>query len=72
MSYDYSRLRGKIVEICKTNREFAKQIGLSERTVSLKLNNLAPFTQQDIEKSVKVLNLTADDVQDYFFTKEVL
>jgi len=28
--------------------------------------------KQDIEKSVKVLNLTADDVQDYFFTKEVL
>ena len=35
MAYDYSKLSGKIREVFGTNGEFAKAMGLSERTVSL-------------------------------------
>ena len=38
MPYNYSKLLGRIVECCGTQANFAEKIGLSERTVSLKLN----------------------------------
>ena len=71
MTYNYSKLNGRIVEICGSSREFAKQMGLSERTVSLKLNNNVPFKQTDIEKAKEVLKLSDNDIQSYFFTRNV-
>ena len=38
MPYNYSKLLGRIVECCGTQAAFAEKIGLSERSVSLKLN----------------------------------
>ena len=46
-------------------------MGLSERTVSLKLNNNVPFKQTDIEKAKEVLKLSDNDIQSYFFTRNV-
>ena len=41
MPYDYSKLNGRIVEKCGTQANFAEMMGLSERTISLKLNNVS-------------------------------
>lgn len=71
MNYDYSKLNGRIVEMCGTSQTFAKLMGLSERTVSLKLNNKVPFKQTDIEKAIEILNLKDKDIQPYFFTRNV-
>ena len=38
MAYDYAKLNGRIIEKCGTQAVFAERMGLSERTVSLKLN----------------------------------
>ena len=45
MAFDYSKLKGKIVEVFGTQSNFAKAVGMSERTLSCKLNNKIPFTQ---------------------------
>ncbi|MDO4379100.1 MAG: DUF739 family protein [Erysipelotrichia bacterium] len=71
MTYDYSKLKGRIIERCGTTREFAKSMGLSERTVSLKLSNQVAFKQDDIEKAITVLGLKEKDIQQYFFQKYV-
>ena len=71
MTYDYSKLNGRIIEVCGTSKTFAKLMGLSERTVSLKLSNQRPFKQSDIEKAKDILNLKGEDIDQYFFTKKV-
>lgn len=71
MKYDYSKLKGRIIEICGSYRNFANKMGTSERTVSLKLNNKLYFKQSEIEKAVKILKLDSKDIQPYFFTKNV-
>ena len=38
MCYDYSKLAGRIVEKFGTQYNFAIAMGLSERTISLKMN----------------------------------
>lgn len=71
MAYDYSKLNGRIVEKCGTQAVFAEKMGLSERTVSLKLNNKIAFKQPEIQKAMCVLGLTDDEIQAYFFTLKV-
>ena len=65
--FDFSKLKGKIKEKLGTQREYAKALGYSEKTISKKLSNQTPFTQKDIEKSIKVLDLESADP--YFFKK---
>ena len=71
MAYDYSKLNGRIVEKCGTQANFAEMMGLSERTISLKLNNKISFKQPEIQKALKILDLSINEIQAYFFTLKV-
>ena len=44
---------------------------MSERTLSLKLNGSVSWKQAEICKAVSVLELTKDDINDYFFMEKV-
>lgn len=68
MLYDYSVLDGKIVEVFKHRREFAKAMGFSERTLSLKMNCKVPWKQPEISKACKLLCIPEDKIGEYFFT----
>ena len=39
MMFNYDKLKGRIVEKFGTQMAFSKALGVSERTLSLKLNN---------------------------------
>lgn len=69
--YDYSKLRGRIREKLETQYNFANALGLSNATVSNKLNGLGEFSQEEIMKALSVLDLDLDDIKDYFFDKKV-
>nr|QRW39687.1 hypothetical protein [bacterium] len=71
MAFDYSKLNGKIKEKFGTQAKFAKAMGLSERSVSLKLNGKIFFKQPEIEKACDLLKIREDDVIEYFFKKKV-
>lgn len=68
IKYNYAKLRGRIVEICGNNREFAKAMDLSEHSMSRKLASEIPFKQTEITKAVAVLDIKDTDIKDYFFT----
>lgn len=71
MERDYSKLKGKIVEVFHTQAYFAKKMGLSERTISLKINGKIDFTQSDISKATNLLGLNDYEIPEYFFTNKV-
>lgn len=71
MAYDYAKLNGRIVEKCGTKSTFAEQMGLSERSISLKLNNKVAFKQTEIQKAIKILDISLEEIKDYFFTMKV-
>ena len=71
MPIDYSKLRGRIIEKCGTNAIFAKKMGWSERTMSLKINCRIQWKQDEILKATRILDLRIEDIQTYFFELKV-
>ena len=71
MAYNYKKLLGKIVEVFGSQYEFAKAMNVSERSLSLKLNNKVNFKQPEITRACELLHITSAEISDYFFTEEV-
>ena len=71
MAFNYSKLRGRIIEKFGTQGCFSKALGVSEKTLSLKLNNKIFFSQDEISRMSELLEITFDKIQVYFFEKEV-
>ncbi|HEL9630585.1 TPA: DUF739 family protein [Streptococcus suis] len=71
MSKDFSKLSGRIVEKFGTQYNFAIAIGLSERSLSLKLNNKVGWKDEEMEKAIELLDLDITEIPSYFFTYNV-
>ncbi|MGI6168320.1 MAG: DUF739 family protein [Christensenellales bacterium] len=68
MEYDYSKLRGKIKEKFGTQINFAKAMGMTEPTLSLKLNNKGEWSQEEMTLALDLLGESLAVVDSYFFT----
>lgn len=80
--FDYSKLKDLIETTQyfdkKSNKiklynktSFANAIGMSYYSLYKKLRNQVPFTQNEIIKSVKILNIDVKEIPVYFFTEKV-
>lgn len=68
MRFDYSKLRGKIAEVCVTRKAFAKELGISAPALANRMTNANRFSQDEIAKAVDILHLSPDEVLECFFT----
>lgn len=71
MAYDYKKLLGKIVEKYGTQYLFAEALGISEHSLSMKLNNKLNFKQKEISSCCELLNIPEIQVSEYFFKQQV-
>lgn len=69
--FDYSKLKGKIVEKFKTQGNFASINQLSDRSMSLKLNNGIGLSQDEILKWCRLLDIETAEIPVYFFSQKV-
>lgn len=67
MSYDYSKLLGKIKEVYGTQEIFAKQLGISRTSLNQRLTGKLEFSQNEISKSMKLLGEPYTEIDRYFF-----
>ena len=71
MEFDYSKLLGRIKEFGHTQSSLAKAVGMTETTMSQKLNNKSVFGQSEIRKICKLLEISDAEIGIYFFTLKV-
>lgn len=71
MSNKYNKLKGRIVEIFGSQREFAKKLSTSEQSVTAKLNEHTQFTQKDIILWSEKLGISENQVGTYFFANKL-
>lgn len=67
MPYNYSKLQGRIVEYFGSQSKFSSAIGLSERSLSLKLNGKRGWKQSEIAKVCETLAIQDNEIGAYFF-----
>ena len=65
--YNYDKLIGRIIEIFRSRAKFSVAMGISERTLSLKLNNEIDFKQDEIIKACDLLSIEHTEIPIYFF-----
>lgn len=68
--FDYANLRGKVVSIFGTFDKFATAMKLSKNSISKKINNKVPFTQDEIHLAANLLGVQGL-IELYFFTTKV-
>lgn len=71
MPFDYGKLDGLITEKCHTRANFALKMGLSQRSISLKMNGKLQWKQDEICKACKILAIDIQDISSYFFNIKV-
>lgn len=71
MKFDYSKLLGRIKEFGHTQETLAKEIGITESSMSMKLNNKAYFKQIEIRLICGVLEIPDSEIGVYFFALRV-
>lgn len=72
-NYDYSKLRGRIVEKLGNSKNYAIKLNISDTSLYKKLNNKVPFTQDEIMSSMQedILDIKSDEICNYFFKQKV-
>lgn len=65
--YEYRKLRGRIVEKYGSQGKFAEAIGLSENSLSKKMNCRVPITQDEIREWSKLLEIDPSEYAEFFF-----
>ncbi len=63
-----NKLKAKIAERGLTMKELAENINISSSTFSQKASGKVKFSQDDIRKIDKELNLTADELREIFLS----
>lgn len=66
MSYNYSKLIGRMAELNVSQDLLAKKIGISRSTLFNKLRSNTEFTQDEINACVRVLDLNQSEIPEYF------
>lgn len=69
--YDYSLLLGKIISKYGSRYEFAAELGVTPQTLINKLKNRQAWDQYQIEQCCKLLDISREEIVDYFFAVEV-
>ena len=69
--FDYSKLRGRIVEKFGAQGPFSIALGISEGTLSSRMMNKLPFTGDEIARACILLSIPFEEISQYFFTPKV-
>ena len=65
--YEYRKLIGRLIEKYGTRKAFAEKLGISENSMSLKLNGKTGFSQDDMNQWSDLLGIDVSEIGDYFF-----
>ena len=71
VKYDYSKLRGKIREVYKTESAFAHAMQLKTPALSRRLCNTAEWKRPEILCACDLLGIPLEEIHLYFFVVEL-
>ena len=70
MNFIHNKLKGRIIEILGSNQAFIQKMKISNASFYGKINGEKEFTDEEIYKACKILQINPTDVYEYFFKTE--
>lgn len=71
MEFDFSKLKGRIIEKFGSRKAFGEAMGLRAEQLSRRLSSQTPWTPQETLRAVDLLGIDPLEISDYFFTLKV-
>lgn len=68
MPFDFSKLRGRIVERFGSCAKFAAAMGHSKVWLSSRLNNVVPWKAEEMIEAATLLGIAPEEIPLYFLT----
>lgn len=68
MNFDHSKLKGRIAEKYGSQRNLAKAIGWTDAQISMRMRNIIQFDAEDIYLLCEFLDISSEEIVEYFFT----
>ncbi len=65
--FRYNKLRGRIIEKFGSQSKFCEELGLSKVSMSKKMNGETGFSQDDVIKWSRLLDIDLTDVGSFFY-----
>lgn len=62
-----SKIKGKMAELQFTQKDIAKELGIAQSTVNLKINNVRNMSLDEAEKLCDMLQIKDEEFRAYFF-----
>ena len=69
MSFNYSKLKGRIKEKYSTQSAFANSLGISTVSLYAKINNRDEFSQSEMLKCCDLLKIPKKNIPDFFYAE---
>lgn len=66
-NYNNDKLLGRIIYKCGSRENFADELGISYTSVVNKLLGRSGWKMNEIEDSLKILDIQRNEIGDYFF-----
>lgn len=67
MRFNYNLLNNRIAQVCGSQQEFARRLGISFEELQERMcSDLGLFTD-DVKKGVEILSIPLDEASQYFF-----
>ena len=63
----YNKLKGRIIEKYGSQGKFAAALGMTENTVSRKMQDKVEFSKDDMVRWAELLDIDSSEFWDYFF-----
>ena len=67
MPFAYKDLRGRIIAVYGTLGAFAEALGMSRTTLSNKMTNKVPITQEEMTVWSQMLNIPKEQFGNFYF-----
>lgn len=67
MRFNYNLLNNRIAQVCGSQQEFARRLGISFEELQRKLSNISQFTVGQMKRGILILNIYPSDLNKYFF-----
>ena len=70
MLFDFSRLRGRIVEKFGSCERFAAKMGRSKVWLSVRLSNAVQWRAEEIREAAEILEIPVEEIPSFFLVRK--